>query len=368
MHFLSRQLRSDLIIVFSYRGDIHAQLPRDVTLIAHTGVLPQVDGELLFLGADTVWIFCDGTRAQGGDLRLHLQDQLRQFLLTFLPGVGVDIPGVLFPIRPHRGVSAFPKIFLDLLEVARPRSAPLRLIWYERFPFSGFLLPVLGQLRLGDALVDADRCILLHLIGDVGVDVQSGPGGDVPNDGGQCFDVHAVFQGDGGKGVPQIMKSDSFAPGALQNDLEPFSYIARIDGLLRLDPGWEHQVREDAFPVRQQEFHHSGRQDDGPEGSLGLGLADDQLSTHRVDLLVDPQFPCLFIQVLPSESQDSPRRRHVVSSSRNSSYIPSSLAWSRNRWISSPERIFISFCSGGGSLLYCPRLYGQHKKPPGRKR
>ena len=63
-------------------------------------------------------------------------------------------------------------------------------------------------------LVDADRCILLHLIGDVGVDVQSGPGGDVPNDGGQCFDVHAVFQGDGGKGVPQIMKSDSFAPGA----------------------------------------------------------------------------------------------------------------------------------------------------------
>lgn len=164
------------------------------------------------------------------------------------------------------------------------------------------------------------------------------------------------------------MKSDSFAPGALQNDLEPFSYIARIDGLLRLDPGWEHQVREDAFPVRQQEFHHSGRQDDGPEGSLGLGLADDQLSTHRVDLLVDPQFPCLFIQVLPSESQDSPRRRHVVSSSRNSSYIPSSLAWSRNRWISSPERIFISFCSGGGSLLYCPRLYGQHKKPPGRKR
>ena len=107
--------------------------------------------------------------------------------------------------------------------------------------------------------------------------------------------------------VPQIVKSDPFAPGALQNDLEPFPHIARIDGLLRLDPGWEHQVGEDPFPVRQQEFHHGGRQDDGPEGSLGLWLADDQLSAHRVDLLVDLQFPRLFIQVLPSEGQDLTR-------------------------------------------------------------
>ena len=251
MHFLSRQLRSDLIIVFSYRGDIHAQLPRDVTLIAHAGVLPQVDGELLFLGADSIRIFCDSPGAQGGDLRLHLQDQLRQFLLTFLPGVGVDIPGVLFPIRPHWGVSALPKIIFDLLEIACSWSAPFRLIWYEGFPFIGFLLQFLGQLSLGDALVDADRRILLHLISDVGVDVQGSPGGDVPNDGGQRFDVHAVFQGDGGKGVPQIVKSDSFASGALQNDLEPFSYIARIDGLLRLAPGWEHQVREDPLLVLQ---------------------------------------------------------------------------------------------------------------------
>ena len=96
---LSRQLRSDLVVVFMDGGDGHTRLPCDVTLIAHAGVLPQVGSELLFLGADTVWIFCDGTRAQGGDLRLQLQDQLRQILLTCLPGVGVDIPGVLFPIR-----------------------------------------------------------------------------------------------------------------------------------------------------------------------------------------------------------------------------------------------------------------------------
>ena len=44
-----------------------------------------------------------------------------------------------------------------------------------------------------------------------------------------------------------------------------------------------------------------------PEGSLGLGLADGSaFHPPRVDLLVDPQFPCLFIQVLPSQSQDSP--------------------------------------------------------------
>ena len=34
------------------------------------------------------------------NLRFHLPDQLRQFCLTFLAGIGVDIPGVDLSVRP----------------------------------------------------------------------------------------------------------------------------------------------------------------------------------------------------------------------------------------------------------------------------
>ena len=70
------------------------------------------------------------------------------------------------------------------------------------------------------------------------------------------------------------------------------------------------------------------------------------------------EYTCLLIRsrpVLKSRSvhcraSSSPRRIPVVSSRRNSSYIPSTLAWIRKRRISSLVSIFISFSRRGGSL------------------
>ena len=90
------------------------------------------------------------------------------------------------------------------------------------------------------------------------------------DDGGEGLDVHPVFQGHGGKSMPEIMKSDGLAPGPLQNDLEALAHIAGIDGLVRLDPRREYQIRENSFFILCQHLQHSGRQDIPPY----LGRAD----------------------------------------------------------------------------------------------
>ena len=51
-------------------------------------------------------------------------------------------------------------------------------------------LPQLQELTA----VDAGCGIFLHFIGNVGVDIQRGLGGDMANDGGQRLHIHAVFQ------------------------------------------------------------------------------------------------------------------------------------------------------------------------------
>ena len=53
----SCQLRSDFIVVFSHGGDVHIELPCDITFVAHTRILPQVGGELFFLGNSLQNIF-----------------------------------------------------------------------------------------------------------------------------------------------------------------------------------------------------------------------------------------------------------------------------------------------------------------------
>ena len=91
--------------------------------------------------------------------------------------------------------------------------------------------------------------------------------------------------------------------GPLQNDLEALAHIAGVNGLVRLDPRREHQVREDAFFVLRQHLQHGGRENDGAVGRLGLGLADDQLPAHRTDLLVDPELSRVEVEVIPPERQ-----------------------------------------------------------------
>ena len=51
-------------------------------------------------------------RTQGSNLFLHLLNQLRQFLLTLLLAVGVDVPGHTFPVDLGR-ILSLPELVSD---------------------------------------------------------------------------------------------------------------------------------------------------------------------------------------------------------------------------------------------------------------
>ena len=58
-------------------------------------------------------------------LRFHLCDQYLQLLLTFLAGMRVDIPRVLFAVDPRRGVAPLKQVVVDLADAARAGLAAL---------------------------------------------------------------------------------------------------------------------------------------------------------------------------------------------------------------------------------------------------
>ena len=119
----SRQLCSDFIIVFPHSTDVDAELPCDVAFVAHTGILNQIGGKLLFLGTDAVGILGSLARPQSGDLRFHLDDQAGQLCFGFLTGATIYISGMFFTIRPDGRISPFPDVVIDLLDVACSWSA-----------------------------------------------------------------------------------------------------------------------------------------------------------------------------------------------------------------------------------------------------
>ena len=57
------------------------------------------------------------------NFRFHLHDQLFQFFLALLAGVGIDIAGVLFTIGPFGGVASFKEVVVDLGDAAGAGSA-----------------------------------------------------------------------------------------------------------------------------------------------------------------------------------------------------------------------------------------------------
>ena len=136
---------------------------------------------------------------------LHLDDQRRQLLLALLTGMGVDVAGVFFAVDPLGRVAALPQVVIDLADAARPRPAVGRTVGGELYWRSSFLplrFILLLYLHPGDALVNISSRVPLHLAGDMGIDVQRGGGGDMPDDGGQGFHIHTVLQGHGSEGVP----------------------------------------------------------------------------------------------------------------------------------------------------------------------
>ena len=61
------------------------------------------------------------------------------------------------------------------------------------------------------------RCLLLYLVGGVGVGSEGEPGTAVPQHAGYGLYIDSVLQGEGCEGVPQIMEADMFQSGILEN-------------------------------------------------------------------------------------------------------------------------------------------------------
>ena len=154
---------------------------------------------------------CRLCRFQLRQFPLHLDDQRRQLLLALLTGMGVDVAGVFFAVDPLGRVAALPQVVIDLADAARPRSAVRGMVRRKLHRRNGFLLfhfALFLYLHPGDALVNISSRVPLHLAGDMGIDVQRGGGGDMPDDGGQGFHIHTVLQGHGSEGVPLRYNKD----------------------------------------------------------------------------------------------------------------------------------------------------------------
>ena len=98
--------------------------------------------------------------------------------------MGVDVAGVLFTVDPGGRVAALPQVGTFLRDASGAGSALLARDGLEvghagLFALAGISFPprlgaTLRRCSLADAPVDVGRGLPLHIVGDVGVDVQRG--------------------------------------------------------------------------------------------------------------------------------------------------------------------------------------------------
>lgn len=160
-----------------------------------------------------------------GDLHFHLEDHLRQQPLTVLSGLGVDVAGMLFAVRPDGGVAALPQVVIDLCDASGAWLATFTLVRLEGAGsgLSWHWLILHLCLRFDAALVNLHCRCTAHLIGDMGVDVQRGAAGHMPDYRGEGLDIHSMLQGHGGEQVAEAVEADMLAPGSLQNGGQVFA-------------------------------------------------------------------------------------------------------------------------------------------------
>lgn len=126
------------------------------------------------------------------------------------------------------------------------------------------------------------------------------------DDGGEGFNIHAVFQSRGGKGMPQVMETYLLALGVFQNDMQAAADGGRVQGRIRLDRGGEHPAGMNGLLVFLQHGQQGSGEQKRPVGRLGFRLRDEQTVLRAVDLLVDTQLPGVEVQIIPLQRQQFP--------------------------------------------------------------
>ena len=220
--------------------------------------------------------------------------------------MGIDISGVLLAIRPDGRVSAFPQVAVNLGDASCTWFAPLAFVGLKR---AGSGAPrcrcgLLLGFGSADTLIDLYRRCAVHFVGDVGVYVQRGAAGYMTDNGGECFDIHAMFQTCGAKYMSQIMESNLFTPSSLQNDLQPFSDGGGISGRIFADRGREHPSGGYRLIICFEDTEDRRRENNATIGGFCLGWRDYQFSLNPVDLPLDPEFSGAEVQVVPLQGAD----------------------------------------------------------------
>ena len=75
------------------------------------------------------------------NLGLHLHDQYLQLLLALLAGVGVDVAGMLRPVRPHGRIASLKQVIIEFADAAGA--------WFPFLPHIGLEVGHTRLFRLG---------------------------------------------------------------------------------------------------------------------------------------------------------------------------------------------------------------------------
>lgn len=214
-----------------------------------------------------------------------------------------------------RGVAALIEMVVELVDAAGAGLADLAGVGAE-FLFilrhlllggkpvlQGFV--VLEGLAAADAALDLLRRLALHGAGDVAVDVDGGGGGDVIDDGGEGFHVHAVLQRHGGEGVAQIMEADVRQACLCEN-----AFQLLVSSVWRSRPLRLQQIREDPlapgrlFPFPEH-VERAGGQNDFALSLLGFCFSDLPVAAfHVVNGAADQQSAVALVEVAPFQAAD----------------------------------------------------------------
>ena len=214
-----------------------------------------------------------------------------------------------------RGVAAFVEMVVELVDTAGAWLADLAGVGAEfLFVLRHFLLGgkpilqgfvVLEGLAAADAALGLLRRLALHGAGDVAVDVDGDGGGDVADDGGEGFHVHAELQGYGGEGVAQIVEADVRQACLCENIFQLF-----VGSVWRSRPLRLQQIREDPlapgrlFPFPEQ-VERAGGQNDLALALVGFRFSDLSVAAfHVVDGAADQQSAVALVEVAPFQAAD----------------------------------------------------------------
>ena len=120
-------------------------------------------------------------------------DQLGQFLLTFLLGGCVDIPGHALSVDGGR-VAALPQMVVDLADAAGAWLPALAFVGLEggRSGLRRLNILFLSGFRFCDSSVNLGGSSPLHLVCHMGVDVQRGAAGHMANDGMEMRELEGL--------------------------------------------------------------------------------------------------------------------------------------------------------------------------------